>query len=135
MDRQHILPLKDRLLVLAGLLLAPCPRAGGADLRARVALGLGGVEPLERVAVEEGPVGDGDERREHDAGGVDEQHELEVPAHVARQERRHGRRHMQHLHQHLRELPPANPSSATKRPASISSSSNLREGLKLQKYE
>ena len=68
--------------------------------------GRGCVEPLERVTVEEGPVWDGDERREHDAAGVDEQHELEVRAHVAHQERRHRGRHQQHLHQHLRALLP-----------------------------
>ena len=50
--------------------------------------------------------GELDERREHNPAGVDEQHELEVRHRVPCQERRHGGRHQQHLHQHLRALLP-----------------------------
>lgn len=69
-------------------------------------LGFDRVQPLERMAIEEGPVRDGDQRGQDDAARVYQDHRLERPDGVTSRKRHHSKRHEQYLHQLLRELLP-----------------------------
>lgn len=66
-----------------------------------MAFGFNGVEPLKTMAIEEGPVGDGDESGEDDTTGIDEEHQPERPLHVTSDERRDREGQQQNLHQLL----------------------------------
>lgn len=63
-----------------------------------------GIQPLQVVAVEEGPIGHGDQRGEHDSTGVDKHHGLKRGKGVPDPQGGDRENHKQDLHQGLRAL-------------------------------